>query len=60
MPRTYIATPASRKLISDAKKTHAKGKKVDWDKVFAKVNKVKAHSVDEAIKAINAGKRKKK
>jgi len=60
MSRTYIATPKSRKLIKDANKKQKEGKPVDWDKVFAEVQKAKAHSVDEAIRAINAEKRKKK
>jgi len=59
MSRTYIATPKSRKLISDANKAQKAGKVVNWDKVFAEVDKVKAKSVNEAIQAINAVKKRK-
>ena len=59
MGRNYIATPASRKLIKDANKAQKEGKKVDWDKVFEGVQKTKAKTVDEAIKAINEAKKKK-
>jgi len=59
MPRTYIATPKSRKIIKDANKKQKEGKPVDWDKVFVEVQMAKAKSVDEAIRAINAGKKKK-
>jgi len=60
MPRTYIATPTSKKILSDANKRQKEGEKVDWDKVFMEVNKVKAKNIDEAIRAINAVKGKKK
>lgn len=60
MPRTYIATPTSKKILSDAKKRQKEGKKVDWNKVFVEVQKTKAKNVEEAIRAINAEKGKKK
>jgi len=59
MARMYIATPKSRKLISDAQKLQKEGKHVDWDKVFEEVQKAKAKNVDEAINAINAEKKRK-
>lgn len=58
MPRTYIATPKSKQIIKDANKKQKEGKNVDWDKVFAEVDKTKAKSVSEAIKAINEAKKK--
>jgi len=58
LPRTYIATPKSRQIIKNANKKQKEGKKVDWDKVFAEVDKTKAKNVSEAIKAINEGKKK--
>jgi len=59
MGRIYIATPKSRKLISDANKAQKEGKNVNWDKVFAEVQKTKAKTVNEAIQAINAEKKRK-
>ena len=58
MTRVYIATPKSRKIIKDANKRQKEGKPVDWDKVFVEVQKAKAHNIDEAIRAMNAGKKK--
>jgi len=58
MPRIYIATPKSRKIIKDANKRQKEGKPVDWNKVFAEVDKAKAKNVSEAIRAINAEKKK--
>lgn len=58
MTRVYIATPATKKLIKDAKKLQKEGKHVDWDKVFDEVQKTKAKTAEEAIRAINAEKKK--
>ena len=60
LPRTYIATPTSKKILSDAKKRQKEGKSVDWNKVFTEVQRTKAKNVEEAIRAINAEKGKKK
>jgi hypothetical protein len=50
--RTYIATPASTKILKQADKDHKAGIEVDWEKVFKDVDEASAKGLNAQLKAI--------
>jgi len=51
MPRVYVASTESKRLIAEAKKKEDKGEDVDWETILQQVSDASAKTREQQIAA---------